>query len=81
MAPPARAAVLLWWITKRAGSPKRPPAQLYWKHRLQALCYAYAVLRQGFSEVSFVFVRVEQEDAACPGQPQVVRYRFRRRAT
>ena len=66
---------------KTGGQPQETARQLYWKHRLQALCYAYAVLRQGFSEVSFVFVRVEQEDAACPGQPQVVRYRFRRRAT
>lgn len=65
---------------KTGGLPQETAGQLYQKHRLQALCYAYAVLRQGFDEVELAFVRVEQDDAENPGQPQVVRYRFRRRA-
>lgn len=65
---------------KTGGHPQETAGQLYAKHRLQALCYAYAVLRQGFSEVTLAFVRVEQDDPLNPGQPQVVRYRFRKRA-
>lgn len=46
------------------------------KHLLQAQCYAYALLREGFSSVEARFVRVEQPDPACPSQPQAVTYAF-----
>ncbi len=65
---------------KTGGHLQETASQLHAKHRLQALCYAYAVLRQGFAEAAFAFVRVEQDDPLNPGQPQVVRYRFRRRS-
>ena len=43
------------------------------KHDLQARCYAYVALTQGFDEVELAFVRVEQPDPARPGKPQEVR--------
>ncbi|MDO5385594.1 MAG: PD-(D/E)XK nuclease family protein, partial [Rikenellaceae bacterium] len=49
---------------------------LHAKHLLQAQCYAYALLCEGFSSVEARFVRVEQPDPACPDQPQVVTYAF-----
>ena len=62
---------------KTGGSPEETSERLQEKHRLQATCYAYALLSsQGYSQVDFAFVRVEQEDAAALGQPQVVRYSF-----
>ena len=63
----------------------RDPAQLHGKHLLQAQCYAYALLSQGFDEVELRFVRVERPEppheegtaaAAGPGEPQAVSYRF-----
>lgn len=62
---------------KTGGSPGETPEQLREKHDLQARCYAYAVLLQGFAGVEERFVRVEQAD---PGtdQPQVVSYSFDR---
>ena len=50
--------------------------QLHEKHLLQATCYAYAVLMEGYAQVECVFVRVEQDRADAPGQPQTVSYRF-----
>ena len=61
---------------KTGGSPDETPEQLHEKHLLQARCYAYAVLSQGAGEVEARFVRVEREDPARPGQPQVVGYSF-----
>lgn len=61
---------------KTGGSPNETPAQLQEKHRLQALCYAYALLVQGYSGVDFAFVRVEQLDQQKEGQPQQVNYTF-----
>ena len=61
---------------KTGGSPGETPAQLHEKHRLQALCYAYALLVQGYESTEFAFVRVEQPDDTKEGQPQQVNYTF-----
>ena len=72
---------------KTGGSASETPAQLHGKHLLQAQCYAYALLSQGFYEVELRFVRVERPEppheegtaaAAGPGEPQAVSYRFDR---
>ena len=61
---------------KTGGSPAEGAEQLHEKHLLQATCYAYAVLLEGYAQVECVFVRVEQDRADAPGQPQTVSYRF-----
>ena len=61
---------------KTGGSPGETPTQLHKKHRLQALCYAYALLMQGYESTEFAFVRVEQPDDTKEGQPQQVNYTF-----
>ena len=61
---------------KTGGSPGETPKQLHEKHRLQALCYAYALLMQGYESTEFAFVRVEQPDDTKEGQPQQVNYTF-----
>ena len=61
---------------KTGGSPGESPAQLHEKHQLQALCYAYALLMQGYESTEFAFVRVEQPDDTKEGQPQQVNYTF-----
>lgn len=61
---------------KTGGSPAETAEQLHEKHLLQATCYAYAVLLEGYAQVECVFVRVEQDCADAPGQPQTVSYRF-----
>ena len=61
---------------KTGGSPAEDAEQLHEKHLLQATCYAYAVLMEGYAQVECVFVRVEQDRADAPGQPQTVSYRF-----
>lgn len=61
---------------KTGGSPAEGTEQLHEKHLLQATCYAYAVLLEGYAQVECVFVRVEQDRADAPGQPQTVSYRF-----
>lgn len=61
---------------KTGGSPAETAEQLHEKHLLQATCYAYAVLLEGYAQVECVFVRVEQDRADAPGQPQTVSYRF-----
>lgn len=48
---------------KTGGSESEGSEVLIEKHRLQAECYAYAVLRQGYPEVTLRFVRVEQLNA------------------
>lgn len=63
---------------KTGGSAAETADDLRAKHDLQARCYAYVALTQGFDEVELAFVRVEQPDPACPGKPQEVRYRFTR---
>ena len=66
---------------KTGGSVAETPDDLLAKHDLQARCYAYVALTQGFDEVELAFVRVEQPDPARPGKPQEVRYRFTRADT
>lgn len=61
---------------KTGGSPVETSEQLHEKHLLQATCYAYAVLLEGYAQVECVFVRVEQDRSVAPGQPQTVSYRF-----
>ena len=52
---------------KTGGSPAETAEQLHEKHLLQATCYAYAVLMEGYAQVECVFVRVEQDRADAPG--------------
>ena len=61
---------------KTGGSPAETAEQLHEKHLLQATCYAYAVLMEGYAQVECVFVRVEQARAGSETQPQTVSYRF-----
>ncbi len=61
---------------KTGGSASEPEAYLREKHLLQAQCYALALIEQGCPSVDAAFVRVEQDDPCCPGQPQTVRYLF-----
>lgn len=60
---------------KTGGAQDECPDDLYAKHLLQAQCYAYALLSQGFDEVELCFVRVEQAQHAS-FEPQIVIYRF-----
>lgn len=59
---------------KTGGSAQETPEQIREKHRLQAQCYAYALLRSGFATVKATFVRVEQ--LGSDGMPQTVTYEF-----
>ncbi|WP_165246619.1 UvrD-helicase domain-containing protein [Adlercreutzia sp. ZJ141] len=59
---------------KTGGTNDENADVLHAKHELQATCYAYALLRQGFWCVELRFVRVERDDGQ--GQPQTVCYRF-----
>lgn len=61
---------------KTGGSRQETPEQLQVKHRLQAMCYAYAALSGGYGAVELRFVRVQQRDEQDPSQPQVVAYRY-----
>ncbi len=73
---PAAAQTALVIDYKTGGRATETPAELQAKHLLQATCYAYAVLLQGYAAADLVFVRVQQPDPVRPGQPQTVRYRF-----
>lgn len=61
---------------KTGGSDAELPDQVYQKHLLQAQCYAYALLRQGFEEIELRFVRVERVQDESTQEPQVACYRF-----
>ena len=69
---------------KTGGDKGEDASDLHEKHLLQASCYAYAVLSQGYPKVELQFVRVEQDDPASGGekekrggtQPQTVAYSF-----
>ncbi len=63
---------------KTGGLAAQDERSLREKHALQASCYSYAVLMQGYEEVEAVFVRVEQPDRERPHLPQTVRYVFGR---
>ncbi|MEI3232140.1 MAG: PD-(D/E)XK nuclease family protein [Gordonibacter pamelaeae] len=60
---------------KTGGSDAETPAQLNGKHLLQAQCYAYALLSQGFDEAELRSVRVER-----PERPREGGYRVRGRS-
>lgn len=70
---PARALVIDY---KTGGSSQETPEQLQDKHALQAHVYADVLHKAGFEQVELAFVRVEVEDSAAPGQPEVVSYRM-----
>lgn len=59
---------------KTGGSPLEMPEQLSAKHLLQAQCYAYAALQNGFSHVEAHFIRLEQLTSS--GEPQTISYFF-----
>lgn len=63
---------------KTGGHAAEDECSLREKHALQASCYSYAVLMQGYEEVEAAFVRVEQPDRERPHLPQTVRYVFGR---
>lgn len=71
---PARPGEALVLDYKTGGSPAETPEELQRKHELQARVYADVLHRAGFAHVTLVFVRVEIEDPARPGEPQVVTY-------
>lgn len=52
---------------KTGGDASESEAWLHEKHLLQATCYAYAVLQQGYERVECAFVRVEQVAPAAAG--------------
>lgn len=70
---PARALVIDY---KTGGFSQETPEQLQDKHALQAHVYADVLRKAGFEQVDLAFVRVEVEDPAVPGQPEVVSYRM-----
>ncbi|MDO4182118.1 MAG: UvrD-helicase domain-containing protein [Coriobacteriia bacterium] len=47
---------------KTGGRPEETQEMLEAKHGLQARCYAYAVLNQGYEQVELIFFRVEQNN-------------------
>lgn len=61
---------------KTGGTSRDTPESLHEKHLLQAHCYAYAALRQGYAGIDLRFVRVEQPVGAGSDEPQVVSYAF-----
>lgn len=60
---------------KTGGAGDEDPERVREKHALQARCYAYALLSQGFDEVELRFVRVEHAQEG-GSEPQVAVYRF-----
>ena len=73
---PERPGEVLVIDYKTGGSPQETPSALEEKHRLQAEVYADVLKRAGARRVTLVFVRVEVEDPAAPGEPQTVVYRL-----
>ena len=61
---------------KTGGHADETAEQLCNKHVLQAACYAYALLMQGFTNIDFAFVRVEQDDPTGNDSLQSVTYHF-----
>ena len=61
---------------KTGGSAAESEEHLQQKHLLQAQCYALALIDRGCPAVKACFVRVEQENPLCMGQPQAVTYCF-----
>ncbi len=50
---------------KTGGQTDENRGDLHEKHRLQAMCYAYALLRHGYTKIDAVFVRVEHGSSSC----------------
>lgn len=61
---------------KTGGKDNEKPEDVYQKHLLQAQCYAYALLRKGFSAVEAFFIRVERKNPQTLKIPHIVTYRF-----
>lgn len=61
---------------KTGGRPDETPEELDAKHRLQASCYAYALLRAGYDSVDAHFLRIEHTSPDNPRDPQIVPYHF-----
>ena len=61
---------------KTGGYAAETSEQLRDKHALQACCYAYATLAQGYGAVDLAFVRVEQDDPDGLDTLETVSYRF-----
>nr|WP_272897940.1 UvrD-helicase domain-containing protein [Adlercreutzia mucosicola] len=61
---------------KTGGTPDETPEALDGKHRLQASCYAYALMRAGYTSVDAHFLRIEHQSADNPRDPQIVPYHF-----
>lgn len=61
---------------KTGGSPSETDEQLHHKHLLQAQCYAYALMANGFERVEAHFIRVEIQAPDDPCEPQIVKYLF-----
>ncbi|MEY8460940.1 UvrD-helicase domain-containing protein [Eggerthellaceae bacterium 24-137] len=61
---------------KTGGTPDETPQALDAKHRHQASCYAYALMRAGYTSVDAHFLRIEHLSASNPRDPQIVPYHF-----
>lgn len=61
---------------KTGGAAEESAPALKDKHEFQAQCYAYALLRQGFSRIKAHFIRVEQRDPVHPEMPQIITYSY-----
>lgn len=61
---------------KTGGRADETPEQLDEKHRLQASCYAYALMRAGYESVDAHFLRIEHAAADNLRDPQIVPYHF-----
>lgn len=61
---------------KTGGRDDETPEQLDEKHRLQASCYACALMRAGYESVEAHFLRIERASADNPRDPQIVPYHF-----
>ncbi len=61
---------------KTGGMPFETQEDLRRKHGLQAFCYAYALLKEGFDLIDMEFVRVEQDDPAGEDTLQKLGFRF-----
>lgn len=61
-------------IDYKTGTHLQGDAERRAAYGLQAACYAYALLLQGFDEVVLDFVFVDQPDPADPGRPSTTRF-------
>lgn len=61
---------------KTGGRDDETDEELDAKHRLQASCYAYALMRAGYTSVDAHFLRIERPSADNPRDPQIVPYHF-----